>query len=240
MTSAAVLVAAGSGRRMGSPSGARPKQMLPLAGKPLIAYSIDVFSAMEEIQALCIVTQPEWRKEIEALDAIRTLRKPLYWATGGDRRQDSARNGLRALPADTSLVAIHDAARPFPPPQAIAKALQYARKHGGAILAMPVTDTIKKMGNDGVIADTVDRSSLWAAQTPQVFQRDLLMRAYAYADEKGIDVTDDASACEALGHSIGIIPGSRFNLKVTTPEDLILAEAIAQTSQDAAAPHRLS
>jgi len=250
-STAAVIVAAGRGERMGArPSSARPasgsneenepavapKQLRLLAGKPVISWSVEFFGELEEIGCLCIVTRPELRAAMERLEAVRRLAKPLYWAEGGARRQDSSRNGVMALPRDVDVVAVHDAARPFPPREATREAIRLARKYGAAIVAMPVSETVKRADEKGVIIETVDRARLWVAQTPQVFRRDWLMDGFDAAAQRGAGITDDAAALEAIGRPVRLVAGSHSNLKITTPEDFLRAELIAMGKGRPAAP----
>lgn len=237
MATAAIIVAAGRGQRMNDPDGTLPKQLKPLAGKPVLAYSVEFFDRHPAIDYLCIVTRDDLRSLIEAKGITRGLSKPLFWATGGARRQDSTRNGLQAIPADADIIVVHDAVRPFPSSDATRQAIELARSHGGAIVAAPLADTLKRVDDNGKIATTIDRSSLWLAQTPQVFQRSLLERAYGEADRTGAAFTDEASACEAIGGNVRIVLGAPTNLKITTAEDLDRAEAIAR---DWAAPGETS
>lgn len=226
MSTAAVILAAGFSRRMGQTERNTPKQMLPLGGKPILSYSVDLFNRLSAIDCLCIVTRPELREQMEDLESVRNITKPLYWAKGGERRQDSTRNGLLALPVHVEIVCVHDAARPFPPPMAITQALGAATQMGGAIVAIPINDTVKEIQEGGKIKRTLDRQKLWLAQTPQVFRRELLLLALDMAEKNETSITDEASAVEALGNEVIIIHGSKMNFKITTSEDLAMAEAI--------------
>ncbi|MCX7048219.1 MAG: 2-C-methyl-D-erythritol 4-phosphate cytidylyltransferase [Candidatus Sumerlaeota bacterium] len=223
MSVAAIIVAAGRGGRMGGDD-ITPKQLRLLGGKPVLSYSVEFFDRMPQVDCLCIVTRPELRKPIEELPCVRNLTKPLYWAVGGARRQDSTRNGLRELPRGIEIVAIHDAARPFPSRHAVERAIEMAREHGAAILAASMSDTVKRADISGRIVETLDRSTLWLAQTPQVFQRALLEKGFDAAEQLGLELTDEASALEAISHPPLIVPSDRSNFKITTPEDLLRAE----------------
>ena len=232
MTTAAVIVAAGKGERMCGDAGAPPKQLRLIAGKPILAYSIEFFAGLDAIDCLCFVTRPELRGAVEQLDATRAVAKPIYWAEGGKRRQDSSRNGLRALPDEVVVVAVHDAVRPFPSREATERAIELARQHGAAMLAAPMIDTVKRADPLGRVIATVDRANLWLAQTPQVFQRALLEEAFDAAERSGEQITDEASALEAIGRPPMIVPSSPRNLKITTPDDLVHAEAIAAAGNE--------
>ena len=227
MTTAAVIVAAGRGERMKGAEDLPPKQLRLVAGKPVLSYSVEFFDRLTVIDCISVVTRPELQEAIKKAGVGATTRKPLVWAKGGARRQDSSRNGVLALPDDVDLVAIHDAVRPFPPERATLEAIAAARECGGAILAVPVADTVKRADESGHIVETVDRAGLWLAQTPQVFQRRLLMEAFETAEKRGIALTDEASAFELMGWPVRIIPGTLTNLKITTREDLARAEAYA-------------
>ena len=153
---------------------------------------------------------------------------------GGRERQDSVAAGLRALPADIEYVVIHDGARPFATTALVERVLSEARRHGAALAAVPVHDTIKRVSPDLFLDGTVDRRSLWLAQTPQAFSVGLLREAHARAHEAGLEATDDAALVEALGHPVRVVPGSRLNFKITTREDLALARLlIGQATENA-------
>jgi 2-C-methyl-D-erythritol 4-phosphate cytidylyltransferase len=146
---------------------------------------------------------------------------------GGATRQDSMRRAFAAVAADRDLIAVHDAARPFPPVAAVREALARAAAHGAALLAVPAPDTLKQVDADRRVRSTVDRATIWLAQTPQVIRRDRLERALARAAADGFDGTDDVSLCEHDGQPVEVVLGDRRNLKVTTPDDLAIATALA-------------
>lgn len=219
---ALILPAAGLGTRMGG-----RKSFLALAGRPILFHTLDRFLPFrEQVCQTILVAHPD---DVGAIgEQWGTTLRDAYGVThvvaGGARRQDSVKAGLACLGPEAELVAIHDAVRPFVAPDAIAAALEAAEAVGAAIVATPMKPTVKRVA-DGRIAATVDRRGLWCAQTPQVFRRQLILDAYA-AEPNGPDVTDDAQLVERLGHPVAIVPGSDLNLKITTPEDLHLAEAI--------------
>lgn len=227
MPTAAVIVAAGSGTRMGDDD-TTPKQLRLLGGRPVIAWSLEFFDALDCIDAICIVTRHEWRATMVEAGLVESLTTPIFWAEGGYRRQDSSRNGVEALPKAYGIVAIHDAARPFPSKSATEDAVEIARAEGGSMVAAPMIDTVKRADSDSRIVDTVDRSDLWLAQTPQVFQRALLLEAFERAQAEGRHITDDASALEVIGRPPRIVSGSPYNLKITTVDDLARAEAFVR------------
>jgi 2-C-methyl-D-erythritol 4-phosphate cytidylyltransferase len=198
------------------------KLLRPLDGRPLIAYAIAAFAASNEVDRLAVVTS---NANYDAIgDITRQLAPDAAVILGGERRRDSVRAGLEAL-ADVDYVLVHDGARPLINEVMIEDVLRGAVATGAAICATPVTDTIKRADAGNLVAGTVDRSQLRAAQTPQAFRRDLLLRAHeADAD----DATDDAALVERLGLPVQLVPGSPRNIKVTTPDDLHVAEALLQ------------
>lgn len=214
----AIVVAAGTSRRMGGAD----KIFAPLSGKPLLAHTVDVFQRCPTIDQVVIVLSED------KLDEGWRLAKEYRWSKvtevcpGGARRQDSVCEGLKRL-SDCEWVVIHDGARPCLCLGLIEGGLEEARQSGAAIPAIPVTDTIKVVSPDSFVAETPLRQSLWAVQTPQVFRFDIINEAYRKAEG---DVTDDATLVESLGYKVKVYPGSYDNIKVTTPEDMALAEAI--------------
>lgn len=214
----AIIVAAGSSRRMGGVD----KLLRPLDGRPLIAYSIAALAASNDVDRLVIVAS---LGNLSAITEIASQLAPdARIVLGGERRQDSVRAGIDAL-NDVDYVLIHDGARPLINEVMIEAALQGAIEAGAAICAIPVSDTIKRAGEGSLIAQTVDRSSLYQAQTPQAFRRDLLLRAH---EQHSGEATDDAALVERLGEPVKLVPGSPRNIKVTTPDDLHVAEALLQ------------
>ena len=214
----AIIVAAGSGQRMGGAD----KLLRPLDGRPLIAYSIAAFAASNDVDRMVIVASLSNLDPITAITA--QLAPDARVVLGGARRQDSVRAGLDALD-DVDYVIVHDGARPLVNEIMIEAVLQGAIETGAAICAIPVNDTIKRASDDNLIAGTIDRRSLRQAQTPQAFRRDLLLRAHEQDDA---DATDDAALIERLGEPVRLVPGSPRNIKVTTPDDLHVAEALLQ------------
>ena len=217
----AVIVGAGRGERMGDPD----KVFLTLDGRPLLAHSVSAFNASRPIQFIALVLAEHQLERGRALVAEWRWRKVVAVCAGGERRQDSVRAGLAALPP-CELVAVHDAARPLVTTDLIRRGVEAATATGAAIAAVPVKDTIKRVGRDGLIVETPPREALWMAQTPQVARRDALERAYAFADERGLTATDEAGLLEAAGVPVAVFAGSYDNLKVTTPEDLAMVAAL--------------
>jgi 2-C-methyl-D-erythritol 4-phosphate cytidylyltransferase len=213
MASLLLVVAAGSGSRLGR---AEPKALVSLAGRSLLARTLEAFAPASFERT--VVTAPPDR----VADFSRLIGAQGIVVAGGETRSGSVRLGFEALAAaDGDVVAVHDAARPFLTAEEIGAVVRAAWETGAAIAAVPVVDTIKKVAS-GRILRTVDREGLFAAATPQAFRADLLRRALA----SGRDATDEAALCEDLGIPVAVVPVSRFSFKITTPEDLELAEAI--------------
>ena len=212
-----IVVAGGSGRRFGGPIA---KQYQPLAGRPMLAVTVSRFVGLPSLGRLIVVAAPEAFEECRAL--LAPLELPLRLAPAGRERQQSVANGLAEVDADCAIVAVHDAARPLVRRERVAACVDVARTTGAAILATPVPDTVKRV-RDGCIVGTLDRADLWLAQTPQVFRVEILRRAHAAAPEDA--ATDDAALVERLGLPVAIVAGDPSNRKITTPEDLVWAEA---------------
>lgn len=231
MRVAAIIPAAGLGRRMRQ---AVPKQYLQLADKPILAHTLEVFERLHEVDEITLVAQPAAMEFCQ--NQVITpygFKKVFRLVPGGKERQDSVYNALKILHQhdDLELILVHDGVRPFVTPKEIRRVLAAARQHGAAILALPVQDTVKVVDQQKNIKQTLDRRQLWLAQTPQVFQTAILWRAFIEAYSQGFYGTDEASLVEALGLPVAVVPGSPFNIKVTTPEDLILAQAIYEIRQ---------
>ena len=218
-----LIACAGSGRRMGAP---RNKLLLPVAGRPVLAWTLDAALASASVRWIGIVGQPVDRADIEALVAAAAPQRPVQWIQGGDSRQDSVCNGLAALPADAEVVLIHDGARCLVDPALIDRCAAAVAAGDAVIAATPVTDTIKQVDGGGTITATPDRSALWAAQTPQGFPVAQLRQAHAQARREGWSVTDDASLFERLGWPVKVLESSPANIKITTPFDITIAEAV--------------
>ncbi|MFC2017759.1 2-C-methyl-D-erythritol 4-phosphate cytidylyltransferase [Chloroflexota bacterium] len=214
----AVITAAGASRRMGGVD----KIFANIAGQPLLAHTVSVFQRCAAVDRIVIVLSESNLEQGRRMVEEHGFSKVLEVCRGGERRQDSVFEGLRRL-EECRWIAIHDGARPCLDPGLIEQGLREARETGGAIAAMPVKETIKVVGEMGIIQDTPGRETLRAAQTPQVFRSDIIMEAYRQA--KG-EATDDAALVEALGYQVKTYTGSYDNIKVTTSEDLALAEVI--------------
>jgi 2-C-methyl-D-erythritol 4-phosphate cytidylyltransferase len=216
MTTGAIIVAAGSSERMGG----RDKLLQQLDGRPMIAYSIAAFAVCSAIDRLVVVVSEANRDAISKIAS--QLAPEARTVLGGARRQDSVRAGLEALQG-VDYVLVHDGARPLVTQELIDAALRGAIETGAALCAVPLADTLKRGGETGLVRETLPREGLWLAQTPQAFRYDLLR--WAHETYSG-DATDDAIMVEQLDRSVRLVRGSARNLKVTTPEDLRLAEAL--------------
>ena len=216
MSTGAVIVAAGRSERMGGAD----KLLAPLAGRPVIAYSLAVFARHPRIDRLVVVASAANESAIREIAGAEAPQATVV--LGGQRRRDSVRAGLDLLEG-CEYVVIHDGARPLVTPELIDAALDGARETGAALCAVPVSDTVKRSRGGGLVSGTVRRDELWLAQTPQAFRRNLLLRAHSSFD---IDATDDAALVELLEWPVKLVRGSRRNVKVTAPEDLALAAAL--------------
>jgi len=215
-----VIVAAGTSQRMAGIN----KLFAPLRGKPLLAWSVDICQRCSLIQQLVLVLNHRDLARGQKLKVERGWSK-VTLCPGGARRQDSVREGLRRI-RDCDLVMIHDGARPFLTLDLIKNGLKIVKETGAAVAVVPVKDTIKLVVDERLVGETLQRDKLWAAQTPQMFSFDVIMRAYENLLE---EVTDDATAVERLGHKVQLYMGDYKNIKVTTTEDLALARIIAKS-----------
>ncbi|MBC8580995.1 MULTISPECIES: 2-C-methyl-D-erythritol 4-phosphate cytidylyltransferase [Zhenhengia] len=218
----AIVVAGGSGSRMGTST---KKQYLKIKDKEILVYTVECFQNMPEIQEIVVVTGKEDITYVEKLlkDTYK-LNKVSYIVAGGKERQDSVYNGIQAADEKSDYLVIHDGARPLITKEVVRAGLDMAYAHRASIIAVPVKDTIKLVSKDGKVEDTPDRSSLWSVQTPQIFEKELIIHAHEYAKEHGLSVTDDSMLVEAIGVPVYIVEGEYTNIKITTPEDLIIAE----------------
>lgn len=222
MKTAAILVAAGSSARM--KSGGASKTMMEIDGEPVLSRTLRAFESAACISKIVIVARACDFDAIQKASAFVT--KPLTITEGGKERQDSVSNGA-ALCGDAEYIAVHDAARPFITPEEIETVCADAEKYGAATLAVPVKDTIKVAAADGTVCATPERSTLRAIQTPQVFRLSLYKEALCLAKNAGKQYTDDCQLIEAAGGKVYLTPGDYKNIKITTPEDLLVAEAFA-------------
>lgn len=211
-----ILPAAGSGSRMGGVS----KPFLELAGKPLLLHCLDAFLAVPAVQQIVIALP---RLTMAALPGwLRSER--ITTVTGGAHRADSVRNALHAISADTDIIVVHDAARPFVTAAMIQSVIDQATQGVSATVAVQVTDTLHRVGDDDAIIDTPDRAQYWRAQTPQAFPRHALEQTYTRVSDVSL-ATDEAGLVASAGFKVRVVPGSPSNIKITTPADLAWAEA---------------
>ncbi|XP_021852879.2 2-C-methyl-D-erythritol 4-phosphate cytidylyltransferase, chloroplastic [Spinacia oleracea] len=216
-----ILLAGGKGKRMGA---SMPKQYLPLLGQPIALYSLYIFSQMVEVKEIVVVCDPSYKDIFE--ETRDKIHVDLRFAEPGKERQDSVYSGLQAIDSDSELVCIHDSARPLVLSQDIEKVLRDGWLHGAAVLGVPVKATIKEVSNESFVVKTLDRKSLWEMQTPQVIKPALLTKGFDLVNRRGLEVTDDVSIVEHLGHPVYITEGSYTNIKITTPDDFLVAERI--------------
>jgi len=226
----AVVPAAGQGTRMG---GTARKQYLSLGGVPLLVLSLKVLQRIESIREI-ILSVPEsdrdycWREIVNPYG----LGKVVHIVAGGQRRQDSVRNGLFAI-ADPlpDLVLVHDGVRPFIQEEIVEHAIIRAGQTGAVVVAIPIHDTVKRVDAQQRIQETLNREGLWQIQTPQIFRYDWLVEAHQHALQEHWDVTDDAALIERQGYPVSVVEGSCMNIKITRPSDLVFGEAIYNTVQ---------
>lgn len=214
--SAAIIVAAGAGTRFGS---AVPKQFLTLNGSPVFLWSVRAFRRTGLFSQIIVVVPASRLKRMEP----QARRHAFMLAPGGVERYDSVRAGLALLDPHIKYVAIHDGARPLVSPRAIADGLAAARRKGASVVAVPARDTVKYSRRAGVVSETIPRSAVWLAQTPQTFRRSIIERAYARRPRR---VTDDAQVVEAMGLPVAIVPGDHSNIKITDRNDLAIAHVL--------------
>lgn len=218
---AAVIVAAGRGTRFG-----RPKQFLELAGLPMVGWSIRTFAGMPEVHEIVIATEIEWLDRMRELSASVAPQRTVVVVAGGDSRQASVFAGVRAVSDRCDAAFVHDGARPLVRENDVRAGMAEVRAGRAALLAAPVVDTIKVVDTaTRTVRKTLDRSKLWAAQTPQFALRSDLVRAHERAVADGIAATDDAAVLERIGIEVVVVPATTENFKVTLPEDVARAEA---------------
>jgi len=219
-----IIPAAGQGQRMQSET---PKPYLKLRGKTILSRTLSAFAESPGLHQVIVSTSAEYEKQTKKLLKQIFPNIATDVVRGGEERQHSIYNALQVLFDETELVAVHDAVRPFIDRKVILHCLQKAHEMGGAIVGVPVKDTIKRVDHIGLIDQTPDRSRLWQAQTPQIFKKETLLNAYSHAIQSDFLGTDDASLVEALGAQVSVVEGSRNNFKITYPLDFKIAELLA-------------
>jgi 2-C-methyl-D-erythritol 4-phosphate cytidylyltransferase len=224
MTSA-IIVAAGKGTRMGADV---DKLFLPVAGRPLVAHTWERFDTSPDIDEIVLVVRGGMEETFRNLAAEYAFKKPFRLAPGGKERQDSVWNGLQVASPKADIIAIHDGARPCTSGELIREIITAAREAGAAVAAHRVTDTIKESDDGAFVSRTVDRSRLWAVQTPQAFRHDVIRRALEIVRQNNALVTDDTAACELIGQPVKLIEGKTPNPKATSPADVPYIEMLLQ------------
>ncbi|KAL5982802.1 hypothetical protein ACLOJK_016879 [Asimina triloba] len=242
-----VLLAGGKGKRMGA---SMPKQYLPLLGQPIALYSFFTFSRLAQVKEIIVVCDPSYRDIFEDIyfsitnphllqifsDASVNTKVDLKFAIPGKERQDSVYNGFQEIDGSSGLVCIHDSARPLVSSADIEKVINDGWLNGAAVLGVPVKATIKEANSESYVVKTLDRKTLWEMQTPQVIKPEVLRNGFELVYKLGLEVTDDVSIVEHLKHPVFITEGSYTNIKVTTPDDLLLAERILNTDANSKIP----
>lgn len=218
-----IFPAAGQGRRM---KVGKNKVFLELKGIPILVRTLLRFSRLQEVGQLIIAVGASEIHDVEVMLKGVSGLKPYSIVAGGSERQYSIANCIKLVSEDADVVLVHDAARPLVSAETIQGVIDKARAVGGAIAAVPEKNTVKVVSKEGVVVSTPPRESLWAVQTPQGFQRDVLVRAYAKAEEDNYLGTDDASLVERLGVPVRVVASDYRNIKITTPEDIVIAEAL--------------
>ncbi len=219
----AVILAAGNSTRMGM-----PKQFLPLRGRPLLAHTMAAFQLSDIVEEIVVVARRQDIETIKELAVSQGITKLTHVVPGGDNRAQSSLNGVQACENTGGYVAVHDGARPLITPEIIGRVVAAAVEYGAAAAAVPTKDTVKRVDQNGFVVETPARETLWNVQTPQIFKRELYLRAVTHVAEIGLAVTDDCQMVESLGHAVKLVEGSYTNIKITTPEDIKTAEGWLQ------------
>jgi 2-C-methyl-D-erythritol 4-phosphate cytidylyltransferase len=223
MKISAIIVAAGKSKRI---KDKLPKQFIKIGGKPVLTHTLESFERCEEVDEIILVVSEDWLTycSTEVVDKYE-FKKIKRVISGGEKRQDSVYKALLAVPKNTAIVIIHDGVRPLINPSKITESIKMCKECQAVILAVPIKETVKRV-EDGSVHTTLNRERLWTAQTPQTFDYETLLDAFEKAKKDGFTGTDDASLVERIGIKVKIIEGDYDNIKITTPEDLILAEEI--------------
>ena len=219
----AVIVAAGKSERMGPNV---DKAFLSLGTKPVLAYSLLAYEKCQDIDGIVLVVRKDRLEAAYGLTQMFGYSKVKKIVAGGTRRQDSVANGLQQLNDEVRIVSVHDGARPCVTPAIISESIKAAKRYGSGVAAGKITDTVKVVENNVSITKTLDRSNLWTVQTPQTFKVELLRKALGVVARKRVVVTDESAAVELLGEKVRIVPVVQPNVKITTPDDLVLAATL--------------
>jgi 2-C-methyl-D-erythritol 4-phosphate cytidylyltransferase len=223
MRCSAIIVAAGSGTRLGGPT---PKAFIDLAGRPLLQWSLSAIALVDDFFEIVIAVPGGMEARARSIVRAADVRLPVKITPGGAERQDSVRIALGLTSAETEVAVVHDAARPFATSAMFGAVIAATSQYDGAIVAIPLTDTLKRLAG-GAIAETIQRTNLYRAQTPQAFRRGILLQAHAAACDSGFVGTDDSDLVERIGGRVTTVEGSATNLKITTIADLKIARALA-------------
>lgn len=218
-----IIVAAGLGERMGPDV---DKAFLSLGSKPVLIYSLLAFEKCPDVDEVILVVRKERVESARCAVQMFGCTKVRKIVAGGTQRQLSVANGMAELAEESDLVAVHDGARPCVTPALITETIRSARQFGSGVAAVKITDTVKEVAKGVIISKTIDRTKLWRVQTPQSFKRDLLEKALAVVRKKKLMVTDEASAVELISHAVRLVPSISSNIKITSPDDLVLAAAL--------------
>ena len=225
MQAAAIVVAAGQGARLGA---LVEKPYVPVAGRPLLAWTLEQVGRCRGLAELVLVVSPTGRVQAEGLLDAWPATVPVRLVAGGATRADSVAAGLRAVRESVELVLVHDGVRPLASAALMEQVLETAGRWGAATAGLPLRATVKEVDAAARIVRTVARDGLWEVQTPQAFRRAVLLAAYAAGYERGVRATDDAAYVEQLGQEVRVVPGSVTNIKVTVPDDVVLVDALLQ------------
>jgi 2-C-methyl-D-erythritol 4-phosphate cytidylyltransferase len=223
----AVIVAAGKGTRMGS---GMDKLFLEVAGRPLVAHTWSAFDSSPDINHIVVVVRSGLEADFKHLAKTCRFKKPYMVVAGGAERQNSVWNGLISIPKESEIVAIQDGARPCTTHKIISDCVAAAREIGAAVAAQRVTDTLKEAGKDHLVGRHLDRSKFWAVQTPQVFRKEIILRALEAALKENRSITDDTAACELIGQPVKLVESTTPNPKATSPADLPYLELLLTSS----------
>lgn len=216
----AIIVAAGKSERMGT---GMDKAFLSLGSKPIVAWSLLAFQTCSDIDSIILVVRKDQVLAAKSVIHMFGISKLFAIVAGGGKRQDSVMAGMAAMDPDTRMIVVHDSARPCVTPDLISETVKYAKRHGSAIAASRIWDTVKYVEKGNTVDRTLDRTKLWAVQTPQAFTADLLKRAYKAVVEQNVTVTDEAGAVELIGEPVRLVECVRPNIKITTVGDMPLA-----------------
>jgi 2-C-methyl-D-erythritol 4-phosphate cytidylyltransferase len=240
MKTIAIIAAGGRGKRIEGvhpegihSEGKLPKQFLTLKHKPILAHTVDKFERCELIDEIILVVPEDYLAYCsQAIVDKHSFKKVRKVISGGEKRQDSVYSGLKACPNNTSIVMIHDGVRPLISPDKISESIKICQKKHAVVLAVPIKETVKRVERGSIIT-TLDRDKIWLIQTPQTFEYKLILDAYQKAEKDNFVGTDDSALVERLGHEVAVLEGDYKNIKITTSEDLIIAEKILECQASA-------